>query len=364
MPIGLYIHVPFCKRKCPYCDFYSLVLSKDTEKLYADAVVRNIERYKGTEIDTVYFGGGTPSLLSAHSFYIIMNAIKNNLILSSDAEISLECNPSSADSKKLKSLHNIGFNRISFGIQSCVDSELKALGRLHNFNEAKNAVIMAHKSGFDNISADLMLGIIGQTKESLEFSVDELSKLPLTHISAYILKIEEATPYNNPKIISAVPDEDTTADLYTYACEALSHKSFLQYEISNFSKAHYECTHNLKYWLCEEYIGIGPSAHSFWGGKRFEVPRDINSFINSDKQTEIINEEHPHTFDEVAMLRLRLSSGLSRKVCEQYSQSFDSILKKAQPMKKAGLVDFNDDCIFITQKGFLVSNTIITDLIF
>jgi oxygen-independent coproporphyrinogen-3 oxidase len=245
-----------------------------------------------------------------------------------------------------------------------VDAELKRLGRSHNFEQAKQAIFYAHEAGFDNISADLMLGIPEQTKESLEFSIIELSKLPLTHISAYILKIEENTPFNNLTVINSLPDEDDVADLYLQAVEQLESNGFIQYEISNFAKSGFECKHNLKYWRCEEYIGLGPSAHSFWNGKRYEVPKNLDDFINSEYQTEIINEENPHTFDEVAMLKLRLKEGLSRKICEEFNVDFERIIKKAEPLKKAGLVKISDDKISITKEGFLVSNEIISRIIY
>ncbi len=363
MAIGLYIHIPFCKRKCPYCDFYSQSITPDTEIQYVDAIVRNIQKYKNTEVDSIYFGGGTPSILSDFSYQRIFSAIKNNFKLI-EPEISLEANPCSVNLNKLKFFRNVGFNRISFGVQSCVDSELERLGRLHNFDQAKTAILNAKEAGFDNISADLMIGIPEQTSESLSVSLVELLKLPMKHISAYMLKIEKNTPYNTDSIINILPDEDCVADLYLQAINVLERNGFEQYEISNFSKKGYECKHNLKYWRCEEYIGLGPSAHSFFNGKRFEVPKSLNDFISNEFQTEIVNEEHPHTFDEVAMLRLRLTEGLSRKVCEKFNVDFQGIIIKAEPLKKAGLVDISDDIIVITKEGFLVSNSIITEILY
>lgn len=362
MAIGLYIHVPFCKKKCPYCDFYSQSITQDTEIQYVDALIRNMGKYKNTELDSIYFGGGTPSILSDISYQRIFSAIKNNFRLI-DPENSLEANPCSVDLNKLKFFRNVGFNRISFGVQSCVDSELKKLGRLHNIEQAKAAILNAKEAGFDNISADLMIGIPNQTSDSLSFSLAELSKLPLTHISAYMLKIEKSTPYNTDSIINSLPNEDNVADLYLQTINELEDNDFKQYEISNYSKKGFECRHNLKYWRCEEYIGLGPSAHSFFNGKRYEVPRNLDDFISNEFQIEVVNEEHPHTFDEVAMLRLRLTEGLSRKVCEEFNLKFECILKKAEPLKKAGLVDTCDDRIVITKKGFLVSNSIISKII-
>ena len=363
MPIGLYIHVPFCKRKCPYCDFYSQSVTPNTEIQYVDALIRNIHKYKNTEVDSIYFGGGTPSVLSDLSFQRIFSAINNNFRLI-EPEISLEANPCSIDLKKLEFFRNVGFNRISFGVQSCVDSELKRLGRLHNFQQAKSAILNAKIAGFENISADLMIGIPEQTSESLSVSLAELSKLPLAHISAYMLKIEKSTPFNTESIINILPDEDCVADLYLQTINELEKNSFEQYEISNFSKKKYECRHNLKYWRCEKYIGLGPSAHSFFNGKRYEVPRSLGDFVSNEFQTEVVNEEHPHTFDEVAMLRLRLAEGLSRNVCEEFNINFEGIIKKAEPLKKAGLVDISDDRVVITKKGFLVSNSIIGEIIY
>ena len=362
MAIGLYIHVPFCKSKCPYCDFYSISINKEKEKQYTDALIRNFEYYYCEEIDSIYFGGGTPSILSNESYSKIFSAISKNFKLISP-EITLEANPCSVDYKKLSFLKSIGFTRISFGVQSCVDNELKQLGRIHNFEQARNSIFNAKNAGFKNISADLMLGIPKQTKESLSCSISELSKLPLTHISAYILKIEKNTPFNNINVINSIPNEDEVSNLYLQTVEELQQSGFEQYEISNFAKKGYECKHNLKYWRCEEYVGIGPSAHSFFNGKRFAVPNNLDDFIRNERQTEIINEENPRTFEEVAMLALRLSDGLNIKVCNKFNVDFADIIKKAEPLEKAGLVRILDDRICITKEGFLVSNAIISRLV-
>lgn len=362
MAIGIYIHVPFCRKKCPYCDFYSLSFSKELEQKYVTSLIRNFSYYKGKVMDSIYFGGGTPSILSDESFKAISSAIKNNFTLS-NPEITLEANPCTVDFDKLKFLRGLGFNRISFGVQSCVNSELEKLGRLHDFKQARYAVLNAKKAGFNNISCDLMLGIIGQNAETLTYSINKLCDLPINHISAYILKIEKNTAYNSPKIICQLPDEDKTSDLYLQAVNELSQKGFEQYEISNFAIKGFECKHNLKYWHCEQYLGIGPSAHSFYNGKRFFVPPDINKFIANERQTEFVTEENPHTFEEVAMLALRLSEGLSFKTCEDFGVDINTIIKKAEPLEKAGLVRVSSTGIAITKDGFLVSNSIISQLV-
>jgi len=362
LAIGLYIHIPFCKKKCPYCDFYSLPFSTELEENYILAVVRNIKRHEGEAIDSIYFGGGTPSLLSNKGFKEIFSAISDSFFLK-NPEITLEANPCTVDFKKLKFLREIGFNRISFGVQSCVNLELEKLGRLHTFEQAETAVLNAKKAGFKNISCDLMLGIIGQNAGTLSYSIKKLAELPITHISAYILKIEENTPYNNPKILQQLSVEDTVADLYLQAVDEISQNGFEQYEISNFAKKGFECRHNLKYWQCEEYIGIAPSAHSFYGGARYAVPPDLSSFFENEKQTEVINEENPRTFEEVAMLALRLSDGLSFRTCEEFGVDINDIIKKAEPLGKAGFLEISPTGIAITKSGFLISNAIIGKLI-
>jgi len=362
MAIGLYIHVPFCRKKCPYCDFYSLPFSEELERKYVDSVIKNLGFCKDKVLDTIYFGGGTPSILSNESYKRIFLAIEDNFTLL-NPEITLEANPCTVDFEKLQFLRQVGFNRISFGVQSCVDSELEKLGRLHNFEKSQMAVLNAKKAGFDNISCDLMIGIIGQNSETLSYSIDRLTELPITHISAYILKVEEKTAYNNSEIIAQLPDEDSVADLYLQAIEELSQKGFEQYEISNFSIKGLESKHNLKYWHCEEYIGIGPSAHSFYGGKRYSVPASLTDFIENERQIEIVTEENPHTFEEVAMLALRLREGLSFKTCEEFGVDVGAITNKAEPLEKAGFVKISEKGIVITKTGFLISNAIIGKLI-
>lgn len=361
---GLYIHVPFCVRKCPYCDFYSVASSK--EKLYeqyADAVIRNIKRYvrENPEIffETVYFGGGTPSLLPVYLYEKIMSEIS----LYTDferSEITIELNPGTSDEDKLRKLRSIGINRLSVGIQSAADNELKYLGRIHDFTQAKNIINDAYSAGLENISADLMIGVREQTMESLMFSIDRLTELPLKHISAYMLKIEEGTEYFKNGMSELVPDEDLVADMYLALVEKLKEKGYFQYEISNFSRKGYESRHNLRYWHCESYIGIGPSAHSYFNNKRYEVLGNLSEFILSDCQKEIINDENPDDFFEIAMLQLRLTEGLDTKLYPKYSEK---IIKRATKLEKAGLISVSDGVISMTPEGFLISNSVITELL-
>lgn len=351
---GLYIHVPFCTSKCPYCDFYSVQYSRSCAEQYMNAVIRNIEKYDET-YDTVYFGGGTPILLW-REICAIMGKVK----LSDNAEVSIEANPCVTTKEALCSLKSANVNRISFGVQSLNDNELKALGRRHNVETAIAAINLAKSCGFDDISADLMLAVPCQTKESLKKSIDGLSRLPLTHISAYLLKVEENTPFASQKL--NLPDEDYIAEMYLMAVDRLAENGFKQYEISNFARNNHVSRHNMKYWRCEEYIGIGPAAHSFYNGKRFAVPRDINKFISSDVQQIEITDDNPHTFEEYAMLKLRLAEGLTFEECNSFGISKDVMEKRLKLIPKQ-YINADENRISLTPQGFLLSNAIIGKLI-
>lgn len=273
----------------------------------------------------------------------------------------MECNPESSDFTKLSCYRKAGINRISFGVQSLCDNELVKLGRIHNARTAKDAIYTAYSAGFDNVSADLMLGICEQTLETNKITIDELTQLPLTHISAYMLKIEEGTPYyKNFSTLDNLPNEDLTADIYLQTINLLKQKGFLQYEISNFAKPGFESRHNLKYWKCKDYYGIGPSAHSCINGKRFAVEKDIHAFISDNIQSTYITEEKANDFFEQAMLKLRLSEGLNMV---EYADESERVINNAQPLIRAGLVKHKGNNIVITEKGFLVSNEVICRLL-
>ena len=351
---GLYIHVPFCLSKCPYCDFYSIKYSKDAADSYANAVIRNIQHYGG-EFDTVYFGGGTPFLLWEKICEIL-----RFIDVEKCKEITVEANPCTVNAQKLAALRCAGVDRISFGVQSLCDDELKSLGRRHDSRTAVNAVETAKQQGFDNISADIMLGTPGQTLESLTCTIRLLSELPVTHISAYILKIEENTPFANAKL--NLPDEDEICSLYLKAAELLTDLGFNQYEVSNFAKEGFNCRHNLKYWNCEEYLGIGPASHSYYNGKRFFVERDLNAFVSSEYQKTVTEDEKPGGHEEYAMLRLRLTEGLS--LAEYEALGGDAVaMKQMLSTIPCEYFSVNNDSISLTPKGFLVSNIIIGRLL-
>lgn len=360
-PIGLYIHIPFCNGKCPYCDFYSICPENETVQKYVDALCKEIDKSGGI-YDTVYFGGGTPSLIGSDNIAKIMSHINRT----EDCEVTLECNPSDTGSINSRFDFSVvaksGINRISMGLQSSDNSERAILGRRGGCEDVERAIDRARTAGISNISLDLMLGIPNQTAESLKKSISFCKDMNAEHISAYILKIEEGTPFYARKNKLVLPDEDETCDLYLTAVDELAKAGYCQYEISNFSRKGFESRHNLKYWHCEEYLGLGASAHSFKDGKRFYYERSIDGFINGKPP---IDDGNGGDEEEYIMLALRLSEGL---IFENYRKRFgksvsDLTIQKAKQLEKHGLVKVTESGISLTVKGFLLSNSVISTII-
>lgn len=368
---GLYIHIPFCRSKCPYCDFYSCLYKNADTDAYCDALIDEIRTGRRTKeftkncdlsFDTVYFGGGTPSVLSSEQIGSILNAVRENYNIAENAEITVECNPSTVDDKFFNAISSFGVNRISLGMQSANDTERRKLGRFADKNQIISAINGARKSGIENISLDVMLGVPDQTMESLDDTIDFCIETKVPHISAYMLSIEEGTVFYKRYDTLVLPDEDTVCDMYSHLAKRLSEHGFGHYEISNFAKKGYESQHNLKYWNCDEYLGLGPSAHSFIDGKRFFFPRDIHSFIDGK------NAEYDCTGgdkEEYIMLRLRLSDGI---IFDEYKSRFNEdfspeTIKKANIFQKQELLTITDSSIALTEKGFLISNYIISELL-
>lgn len=352
---GVYIHVPFCMKKCSYCDFFSLKYTEEAAESFTKAVVRNLSQ-RIPSADTVYFGGGTPSLLTPKQIERILSCID----LAYNSEVTMECNPVTADKNTFLKIYAAGINRISLGVQSFTDKELSALGRLHNASQAEKAVWDLNAAKFDNISADIMLGIPYQTEKTLSKTLDKVLKLPINHISAYMLKVEEGTPLSqNKALLKKTADEEALADMYLMTCDKLKGAGFERYEISNFAKDGFECRHNLKYWHGENYIGIGPSAHSYVDGCRYSVPDDLQSFIESDMQNEIVTDENAGGHDERFMLEMRTSQGIA------YSEYEDgeAIAEKAAPLISAGFLSEENGRLFLTDKGAVMSNDIIARLL-
>jgi oxygen-independent coproporphyrinogen-3 oxidase len=361
-PIGLYVHVPFCLKKCPYCDFYSIKFDDALAERYTQTIITEMFTYDHIKADTLYFGGGTPVLLGAPRLKRIIDAAKKQFSL--EGEFTVEANPCSIDKQTLLELKQAGFNRVSFGVQSGVDKELHSLGRAHTKMQALEAVKGAKEAGFTNISVDLMIGIPHQTPQTLLSSLEFIKQLDVPHVSAYILKIEQGTRFYEDNTAALCPDEDSVCDLYLNTIEFLNSIGVEQYEISNFAKRGFESKHNLKYWRCEEYLGFGASAHSYYKGKRYLHPRDIEGYLSSNGNNYQISDKQAGGFEEYAMLRLRLSEGIDLSLLDKrFCFDKEKILRRAKPLEQSGLLRINGEIIFLTPKGFLVSNAIIASLI-
>ena len=360
-PIGLYVHVPFCRSKCGYCNFYSEV-NDSSRAAYVETVCREIRSYAGQGItaDTLYFGGGTPSVLRAFEIAAIVSACRESFSLS--GEWTIECNPDSADAQLLRELKALGFNRLSFGVQSMVDHELKLLGRRHDRETAERAVKAAREAGFTNISLDLMLGIPDQTEETLMETLRRITAVRPEHISAYLLKIEADTPFDRAEIRSRCADEDVSADRYLSVSSYLKEAGYDHYEISNFALPGFESRHNSRYWRCGEYLGFGPAAHSFFMGRRSYHPPKLSDYIRSGGENRI-DDGAGGDPEERLMLGLRLREGITPAQCGFSPQEGEKLLKKARPLEQAGLLTVTEDRIALTADGFLLSNSIIATLL-
>lgn len=359
-PLGIYIHVPFCAGKCPYCDFYSVAADETLMDRYTAAVCRCFGDFLPSDekvlVDTVYFGGGTPCLLGAARIGEILNALAAHVRFAAP-EITVEVNPASGGETFFQEIAALGVNRISMGLQSASDEELRFLGRRHSAANAAKTAKLALDAGITNLSFDLMLGLPGQTAKSIEASVRFCRDHGAEHLSAYLLKIEPGTPFASRQL--TLPDEETQAELYLSACEAAEQDGYLQYEISNFARSGRQSRHNLKYWRGEDYLGIGPAAHSCMDTRRFFFPRNLAAFLEHPKPC---FEEEAGGFLEYAMLRLRLTEGLDTQDAGAFGIDPDRILSKARPLKRAGLLRIDGSRIALTRQGFLLSNSIITRL--
>ena len=357
--IGIYVHIPFCDCKCAYCDFFSISNKSEYDK-YVREVNKRIDMFSDIykyKVDTIYFGGGTPSVLETDRLCAILRNIKYRFVVSDLCEVTVEVNPCSAENIDFRVLRRTGFNRISIGMQSAIDSELKILSRRHTAQKARETVENARLGGFDNISLDLMLCIPNQTKNSLTESIKFCKDCNVEHISAYILKIEEGTHFYKIKDNLNLFDDDEQAKMYLHAVNELEKYGYHQYEISNFSKVGFEGKHNLKYWRDEEYLGVGPSAHSFVDGKRFYYDRSFEKFYNN----EIIYDGCGGDIEEYIMLKLRLKEGLSLAVLSQ-KYGFNptpAFYNRINQLKNQGLLEHKEDIINLTKEGFLLSNSII-----
>ena len=374
-PLGIYVHVPFCRSKCQYCDFYSLTTKDDhLMRSYLNAICAHIKEAGSLApnylVDTIYFGGGTPTYFGANGMAAILTTIRKSFDVAPDAEITFEANPDSVTDSLLRRLRNEGFNRVSLGIQ-CDDNEiLNKLGRPHTYEQAVNAVKRIRRKGFRNLSIDLMYGLPGQNLERWEATLQNVLTLAPEHISCYGLKVEEGTPLWEIQDACNLADDDTQADMYLAAIQILRDRGYRQYEISNFSRKGHVSRHNLKYWNGGEYLGFGPDASSDFGGRRFTAVRDLHSYIegikNGGQVLREVQEVAPRErAGEYLMMRLRTASGLDPKLYEQkYLLPFAPLEQAMQRFYENGLAEKTFDGRWrLTPKGFLISNSIISDLL-
>lgn len=378
--LGLYIHIPFCIKKCAYCDFcsypiigkYNATIEKYVDKI-AQQLISAKDMAKGHRVDTVYFGGGTPSLLSSFQLEKIIDTVVSCYGVETDAEISVECNPGTVYAEKLADMRRLGVNRLSIGAQSFNDSELLLLGRIHTAKDFENAFKLARAAGFDNISADLMYGIPEQSLKSFERSIKCMCALAPEHISSYALSIEPGTLFSKKLDLFALPDDDTVGDMYDLLVDTLERNGYERYEISNFSKQGKYSRHNMRYWKGLDYLGFGVSAHSFFNGVRYFAKRDIDGYLNADfsdyMNCEIFDGKQKIDAHDLAseyiMLRLRLAEGISRSDFRQrFGINFeDHIDQPIEPYIAQGFMKRDGDRIFFTTKGFCVSNYILSEII-
>ena len=370
-PLGIYVHIPFCQRKCNYCDFCSASAGAATKSLYVDSLMYEIafehtrDYLSSYKIDSIFFGGGTPTLMPVRILENILCAIRDSGEVTADAEITVECNPATADRAYLAELREMGVNRLSIGLQSIHENELKALGRAHSLSDFERTFSDARLVGFDNISVDLMYGIPHQSLKSFEESICYLARLSPEHISAYGLKIEKGTPFYSLRESLILPDEDEEFEEYLALSRILSSYGYEKYEISNFSKPQMYSRHNLRYWKQGEYLGFGVAAHSYFLGERFGASRDIESFLLGK---DIIAEREQITeddaFREYVMLSLRLTDGIDlNEFTARAGRSFFDFYPRAYELERQGYFKIENGRIFFTDKGFFVSSTILSDML-
>jgi oxygen-independent coproporphyrinogen-3 oxidase len=318
--------------------------------------------HNGFTADTLYIGGGTPSVLRGEDIEKVVNSAKKKFNISDGSEITIECNPASDIEGLIPYFINCGINRVSLGMQSAIDEERRILGRSADRERIRRVIDLLKENGITNISLDVMMGIPNQTEESLKETLQFAIDCEVMHISAYILKIEEGTFFDTHRDRYRFPDEDEVCNLYELCVDLLGQAGYEQYEISNFAKPSYHSRHNTKYWLLEDYLGLGPSAHSFLNNKRYYFKSDIIDFINGELP---VFDCDGGDCEEFIMLRLRLKQGLNLpELKEKYGENaLDNIIKKAPYFKEQGLIEFDGDRLSLTEKGFLISNHIISELI-
>lgn len=380
--LGIYIHIPFCVRKCDYCDFLSASSDEKTMKSYVKALIKEIELSKNKMeeylVDTVFIGGGTPSILEGNLIVDVMQALELNCNMADGAEITIECNPGTVTEEKLLAYKNVGINRLSFGLQSANDNELKSIGRIHNYAQFLESYNLARKCGFSNINVDLMSALPGQNESSYRDTLEKIIGLNPNHISAYSLIVEEGTKMHerveNAKMKGEIilPDEDEERKMYYMTKSLLANAGYDRYEISNYAKAGYECRHNIGYWKRKDYLGFGIGAASLYKEERYSNISDINLYIEElSKDNCSLNNIQENAdklskkerMEEFMFLGLRMISGVSMEDFEnQFGVKFEEIYGSVtDKLMSQGLLAQEDNWLKLTERGIDISNYVMSE---
>lgn len=372
--LSVYIHIPFCVKKCNYCDFLSAAASEETKRQYVDRLIMEMEReaenYRNYQVVSVFFGGGTPSVLQTGDTGRIMAALKEHFCVSEDAEITSEVNPGTADYEKLKAYKEMGFNRLSIGLQSAEDTELKLLGRIHDYKVFLAVYEAARRAGFQNVNVDIMSALPGQSIESYRRTLEKVLQLEPEHISAYSLIVEEGTPffewYGGERGEVLLPSEEEEREMYDLTEKLLREREYHRYEISNYAKEGLECRHNKAYWIRQDYVGFGIGAASMVQNVRFQNKQDLKGYLEGD----LSKEEHTvltqkECMEEFMFLGLRLTEGVSKeKFYECFRVSMEEVYREVlEAMEKKGLLVNESKRVYLTKKGLDVSNYVMAEFL-
>lgn len=373
--MGIYVHIPFCVQKCKYCDFLSAPCDKDTRKEYVESLIREILACKKTVnkvVNTIYLGGGTPSILDGKNIKRIINTIKDNYTVAIGAEITIECNPGTLNTEKIEFYKKVGINRISIGLQSTNNEELKRIGRIHTFETFLESYNMLRNAGFSNINVDLMSGLPYQSLKDYESNVKKIIELNPEHISSYSLIVEEGTVLSDELKGNedALPDEDTEREMYYLTNRLLEKAGYTRYEISNYSKNGYESRHNSSYWNRTNYLGIGLGASSLIDGVRFKNTDDLKKYLVNSGNVSLIREDIQELsieerMSEFMFLGLRMINGISKKEFEaEFNRKYESIFGDiTDKFVKMNLLIDTGECVRLTNKGIDVCNSIMCEFL-
>ena len=369
-PLALYIHIPFCRSKCIYCDFASYPNSEDRIEPYLAVLKGELAEWKDRlrehEVTSIFIGGGTPSILSGYQIEDLLREVRRTVCVHPEAEITMEANPGTVDLRKLQLCRRAGVNRISFGAQSMNDGLLKKLGRIHTAADIRDAVSMAREAGFGNISLDLMYALPEQTAELWRETLDQAIALKPEHISAYSLIVEEGTPMYDLAEAGRVslPEDESVVKMQQIAIERLAGAGYHRYEISNYAKAGRECRHNIVYWQRGEYLGVGCAAHSLMNGERFENPRSLNEYLAGGRQCDKMALTREDEMEETLMLATRMTQGMNLDCYRQrFGMDFVSgHMRVIRRLQSLGLIEIEDGFLRLTQRGLDVQNAVVVEL--